>query len=66
MPNVVVVERDVMMTMRDAIQLACDVYRPARDGQPVTGALPVILERTPYDSGITHDSDGGSPWLNYG
>ncbi|MGD9890133.1 MAG: CocE/NonD family hydrolase [Dehalococcoidia bacterium] len=43
-----VVERDVMVAMRDGVRLACDVYRPARDGQPVDGAFPVIMERTPY------------------
>ena len=30
--------------MRDGIRLATDVYLPAR----TTGALPVLLERTPY------------------
>jgi uncharacterized protein len=57
MQNEVVVERDVRVTMRDGIQLACDVYRPARDGQPVTGAFPVILERTPYDKGTVSRSE---------
>lgn len=45
------VERDVMAPMRDGVRLACDVYRPARDGQAVEGAFPVILERTPYGKG---------------
>ncbi|MDH3603945.1 MAG: antibiotic hydrolase, partial [Candidatus Tectomicrobia bacterium] len=49
MQDEVVVERDVMVTMRDGIKLACDIYHPLRDGQPVEGAFPVILERTPYD-----------------
>lgn len=35
--------------MRDGILLATDVYRPAARGQPLTDALPVILERTPYN-----------------
>jgi uncharacterized protein len=35
--------RDVMVTMRDGVRLATDIYLPAA-GQP----LPVILERTPY------------------
>ena len=43
-----VVERDVMAPMRDGVGLACDVYRPARDGRAVAGGFPVILERTPY------------------
>ena len=44
----VAVRRDVMTAMRDGVRLACDVYLPARDGQPVDGSFPVILERTPY------------------
>ncbi len=39
----VLVERDVMVRMRDGVKLATDVYRPA-DGGP----WPVLLERTPY------------------
>ena len=45
---------DVMVGMRDGVRLATDVYRPARDGKPVPGRFPVILERTPY--GKTVDS----------
>lgn len=48
MQDNVIVERDVMVTMRDGIELACDVHRPARNGQARPGAFPVILERTPY------------------
>jgi putative CocE/NonD family hydrolase len=44
----VVIERDVMVAMRDGVRLATDVHRPARDGKPVSGAFPVLLERTPY------------------
>ena len=47
----VLVERDVMVAMRDGIKLASDVYRPARAGQAVQGTFPVILERTPYGKG---------------
>lgn len=43
-----VVERDVMVALRDGVRLACDVYRPAREGRAVDGTFPVILERTPY------------------
>ena len=39
---------DVMVPMRDGIQLATDVYRPALDGAPVAERLPVLLQRTPY------------------
>ena len=41
-------ERKVMVAMRDGVRLATDIYRPARDGQPLDGRFPVILERTPY------------------
>lgn len=44
----VIVERDVMVTMRDGIKLATDVYRPAKDGKAIKGRLPAIMERTPY------------------
>ena len=47
----VVVERDVMLAMRDGVRLATDIYRPARAGAPLTGRFPVLVERTPYDKG---------------
>src|SRR5208282_6540248 len=47
----VAVERDVMVTMRDGVRLATDIYRPARGGAAVPGRFPVLLERTPYDKG---------------
>ena len=51
------VERDIMVPMRDGIKLACDVYHPAAAGQIVPGAFPVILERTPYGKGQTSRSE---------
>jgi hypothetical protein len=44
----VAIERDIMVTVRDGVRLATDVYRPAKGGKAVDGAFPVILERTPY------------------
>jgi predicted acyl esterase len=38
--------RNVMVPMRDRVHLATDVYLPARNGEPVAAAFPVILERT--------------------
>ncbi len=47
----VVVERGVMVAMRDGVRLACDIYRPA----DLAGPSPVLLERTPYDKlGVNH------------
>ena len=45
----VVVQRDVMVEMRDGARLATDLYLPAVNGAPASGPFPVILERTPYD-----------------
>ena len=42
--NDMIVDRDVMVRVRDGIRLATDVYRPAS----TPGPFPVILERTPY------------------
>jgi len=44
----VIVERDVMVGMRDGVHLATDVYHPARGSRRVSGEFPCILERTPY------------------
>jgi uncharacterized protein len=48
---------DVMVSMRDGIRLATDIYRPMRDGKPVEGRFPVILERTPYGKTIASRSE---------
>jgi len=50
----VVVDRDVMVPMRDGVRLATDVYRRAD-----TPPGPVLLHRTPYDK--TEPADG-SGW----
>ena len=44
----VVVMKNVSVAMRDGTRLCADVYRPARDGAPVSEPLPALLERTPY------------------
>lgn len=45
----VVVLKDVMVPMRDGVKLATDLYLPAKDGRPLEGKFPVVLQRTPYD-----------------
>ena len=47
----------VMVTMRDGVRLATDIYRPAKDGKPLPGKFPVILERTPYGRNVTSRSE---------
>ena len=44
----VVVQRDVMVAMRDGVQLATDIYLAASKGRALAQRAPVILERTPY------------------
>ncbi len=44
----VVVERNVMIPMRDGVRLATDIYRPAADGRALEGRRPLVLQRTPY------------------
>jgi len=56
-PYEVVVDKDVMITARDGIALATDIYRPARGGRAVEGRFPVILERTPYDKAAVSRSE---------
>ncbi len=48
-PYDVAAAKNVMVAMRDGVKLATDIYRPARNGQPLEGRFPVILKRTPYN-----------------
>jgi putative CocE/NonD family hydrolase len=56
-PYDMVVTSNVMIVMRDGVKLATDIYRPARDGKPVPGRFPVILERTPYGKTVVSRSE---------
>ncbi len=53
----VAIESNVMVAMRDGVRLASDIYRPARQGKPLPGPFPVLVERTPYDKAGTRASD---------
>ena len=41
--------KNVMVAARDGVKLGTDVYRPAKNGLPVEGKFPTILQRTPYN-----------------
>ena len=43
------IRKNVMISMRDGVRLAADIYLPSVGGQVADGEFPVILERTPYD-----------------
>ena len=45
----VICQRDVMIPMRDGVNLATDIYFPATGGQRAEGRFPILLERTPYN-----------------
>ena len=67
MPNPefdLVVTRDIMVEMRDAVKLATDVYHPVRDGQPLSGKLPALLLRTPYNKDEVEAVLGYNRWFS--
>ena len=59
----VVVERDVMVPMRDGALMATDIYRPALGGKVVEGRLPVLLNRTPYNKVDNERASGYNRWF---
>ncbi len=50
-----VVQKNVMISMRDGVSLAADLYRPGHDGKPAPERFPALLTRTPYNK----DGAGG-------
>jgi uncharacterized protein len=63
-----IVERKIMMPMRDGVRLATDVYRP-KDGRPA----PVMFVRTPYNFnywdvrlGAPRDMSAALDWVQRG
>jgi uncharacterized protein len=41
--------RNVMVSARDGVKLATDIYLPSRNGAVESGSFPAIVERTPYN-----------------
>ncbi len=62
----VLCESNVMVPMRDGVRLATDIYFPAADGGRVSGPLPVILERTPYDKASAGNARNGAYFARRG
>ena len=53
----VVVQKGLMVPMRDGTKLALDLYLPARNGAVIPGKHPTLLARTPYDkNGMATDA----------
>jgi len=55
----IVVERSVMVSMRDGVKLATDIYRP----KDLTGALPTILIRLPYNKASYRGATGPAEYF---
>jgi uncharacterized protein len=49
----VVIEKSVMVPMRDGTKLSTDLYKP----KDLTGPLPTVLIRTPYNKGANPNGD---------
>tara|TARA_B110000116_G_C16798901_1_gene568848 strand:- start:3549 stop:5402 length:1854 start_codon:yes stop_codon:yes gene_type:complete len=47
--DVVQVESNLMVPMRDGIRIATDIFRPAKNGELVAEKFPIVLQRTPYN-----------------
>jgi predicted acyl esterase len=62
----VVCHANTMISMRDGVCLATDIYVPALDGKPIDGEFPVILERTPYDKSSPKDVSKGKYFTRRG
>ncbi|MEO5831682.1 MAG: CocE/NonD family hydrolase, partial [Rhodanobacter sp.] len=56
-PYAVDVTMNAMVVMRDDVQLAVDLYRPAGSPDIAARRWPCLLERTPYDKSGTAQSD---------
>ena len=62
----VICQSDTMITMRDGVHLATDIYLPALHGQRMQGKFPVILERTPYDKAAAGNVTNGNYFARRG
>lgn len=59
----VIVDRNVMIPMRDGVCLATDLYFPAEGGMPLKGNHPVVFHRTPYNKREVEDTLGYCWWF---
>jgi len=47
--DAMIAEPNQMIPARDGTRLSTEIWRPARNGVPITDKLPVLLNRTPYE-----------------
>ena len=65
-PYGVAIGKDIMVAMRDGIQLATDVYRPTENGLPLAGKYPTIMSRTPYSKDGARNEATGRYYASHG
>ena len=61
-----VLARNCGMRARDGVWLATDVWRPARDGEPLPEPFPALLIRTPYGRAGEANQAIGEFWAHHG
>ncbi len=61
-----IVERNVMIEMRDGVKLATDIYHPLINGETVNKPLPVVLARSPYNKARARDVDAAENFARHG
>lgn len=59
----VAIEVDVMVPMRDGVELATNIYLPAQAGKPLPEKLPTLLYRTPYNKAATEHATNDGQWF---
>ena len=59
----VFLQQNVMVKMRDGVELATDLYLPANDGMPIEEKFPVLLYRTPYNKTQTERDHDYGRWF---
>ena len=57
------VQENVMVPMRDGVELATDIYLPSQNGKPLTEKLPTLLYRTPYDKTTSERATSDGEWF---
>jgi putative CocE/NonD family hydrolase len=58
--------KNIMVTMRDGVRLATDIYMPTRGTLTTVERLPVILTRTPYNKDVNVDAAFAKTFVQHG
>lgn len=58
----VVIEKDTLVTMRDGVKIATDIFLPTKEGKVLPEKIPSLLFRTPYNKSDCENSTGEGSW----